>query len=108
MSADLLDQAEQLISPGARQWPRGAAFLARNALEEWVRGHSATLDEGLPQATMASQLLCLELCIGPGRAGRARHTWGSLSEACHHHAYELSPSPVHVSALLDEVRVLIR
>lgn len=107
MSADLLDQAEQLLSPGDRQWPRGAAFLARNALEEWVRWHSATLDERLPQATMASQLLCLEHCVGPGLAGRARQTWGSLSEACHHHAYELSPSPAQVSALLDEVRVLI-
>ena len=24
-------------------------------------------------------------------AGRAHHTWAALSEACHHHAYELAP-----------------
>ena len=106
MSDSLLSQAEAMLADGPRRWPRGAALLTRNALEEWVRTNSSTIDPGLPRATMASQLACLDLTVDPATAGRARVAWHELSEACHHHAYDLMPSPSQVARLLSEVREL--
>ncbi|MGA8254169.1 MAG: hypothetical protein WB989_27045 [Mycobacterium sp.] len=37
---------------------------------------------------------------------RARRVWHSLSQAVHHHAYELQPSPAEVRHLVGQVRDL--
>lgn len=107
MSTDLLDMAEDLRSSGKDGWPQASAFLTRMALEVWIRGHSARLDASLPGASMRSQLLCLAESVEPDAAARASFVWHSLSQACHHHAYELSPTSAELGALIGEVRRLV-
>ena len=36
-----------------------------------------------------------------GLAGRVAYTWSGLSNACHHHVYELTPSATELAAWLD-------
>lgn len=103
---DLLNQAARLLDLVDQRWARGSALLARIALEDWIREQSATLDADLSQATMRSQLLCLPQVVGAELAARATFAWSELSAACHHHAYELSPAPAHLTALLAEVTAL--
>lgn len=68
-------------------WPRTAALLARQALEEWVDEVWARRPEtaGLVECTMRTQLTCLPAYIEPGLAARAAYVWAALSRACHHH-----------------------
>ncbi|MFZ2482079.1 MAG: hypothetical protein WAW78_15620 [Propioniciclava sp.] len=103
---DLLNQAARLLDLVDQRWARGSALLARIALEDWIREQSATLDADLPQATMRSQLLCLPQVVDAELAARTAFAWSELSAACHHHAYELSPAPAHLTALLAEVTAL--
>jgi hypothetical protein len=85
---------------------RRACWLARSAMEEVldhlleVRG----LDTG-PLASTRAKLSCLEVAYDdePGLAARAQYAWTRLSEACHHHAYELSPTALEARDLVDAV-----
>jgi hypothetical protein len=101
-----LSAARELLSSGTRSWPRGCAFLVRMELEEWVRSHSVALDEDLANASMRSQLMCLGQTVPKEHAVRATYAWHRLSEACHHHAYELAPTVGELRLLLDEIQSL--
>ena len=102
---DLLDAAHALVSRSDTKaqgiWPRAAAHLCRQALE-------ASLDElwtaRLPEMTeisMRAQLACLPTYLNKDElAGRVAYTWSALSNACHHHVYELAPSVTELSAWL--------
>ena len=107
MISELLTDAEHLLDLREIPWPRGCALLGRMALEEWVRGHSALLDGPLVHASMRSQLLCIAVQVGRAQAARANYLWSALSAACHHHAYELSPTKQEVAVLIREVRDLV-
>ena len=54
---------------------------------------------------MRSRLTCLTVayCDRPEVGQRARAAWSGLSSACHHHAYELTPTSGEAAVLLDEV-----
>jgi len=91
---ELLAAAHRLLDrPDAKTapiWPRAAALLARQALEQGLDRYWRA--KGLKLETLGTkpQLICLTGYL-PGKdiAGRAVHAWSSLTQACHHHPYEL-------------------
>ena len=92
---DLLAAAQRLLErPDARTagiWPRAAALLARQALEQGLDAYWRSKDLKLATLATKPQLICLSTYLqDQGVAGRANHAWSSLSRACHHHAYELA------------------
>ena len=106
--ADLLAAAQRLLArPDARTagiWPRAAALLARQALEQGLdtywRGKGLKLD----MLGTKPQLICLQAYFSDSEvARRASHAWSALTQACHHHPYELSASPAELQAWLTTV-----
>jgi hypothetical protein len=57
---------------------------------------------------MRSLLSCLEVASAdePGVAERTEFAWSRLSNACHQHAFELSPTLIEVEAMIATVRLL--
>lgn len=71
---------------------RIAAFLIRQALECEVGDRCSGLADGLTHPVrMRTRLLVLRALDQSG-AGAAEYAWNALSDACHHHAYELAPT----------------
>jgi hypothetical protein len=106
--AQTLATARHLLQrPSARTtgpWPRAAALLARQALEQAVDDFWRARSPGLDRLPMRPQLLCLSSYLPTeGVAARVTHTWSSLSSVCHHHPYELSPSASELLAWIDAV-----
>jgi hypothetical protein len=84
--------------------PRAAALLARQALEDAVRQQCHTISPDLRRATMRSCLICLQNIRGTEQLGRtAQLAWDGLSRACHHHAFELTPTNAEVRHLIGLV-----
>ena len=91
---ELLAAAQRLLDrPDARTapiWPRAAALLARQALEQGLDHFWRA--KGLKVDTLATkpQLICLQAYL-PDRelAARTNDAWSNLTRACHHHPYEL-------------------
>jgi len=111
-SRDLLGLAGGLLSRSdpatAGLWPRAAALLARRALEtavgRWWEQRSFD-PRGCP---VRVQILCLRLSQGDrDLAARAGLAWSALSRACHHHAYDLSPTVGELRSWLTEVDALV-
>lgn len=102
----LLDQASAVLSEeGGGHKPsliRSASWLARSALEDLVADvlRLQNLEPGT--ASMRSRLTCLELA-DPELAEVAQFAWSALSRACHHHAFELAPTPSEVRHLVAVV-----
>jgi len=101
---ELLAAAQRLLDrPDAKTagiWPRAAALLARQALDAYWRS------KGLKLATLGTkpQLICLQAYFADrSLAGRASHAWSALTQACHHHPYELPPSHGELSRWLASV-----
>lgn len=110
--AELVDAARDLMHrPGAGiagLWPRAAALLARRALEEALDELWARRAPGLQHATARAQLTCLPDYLGDrGLAGEVAFTWSVLSDACHHHAYELAPTATELERRLDVIDRLV-
>jgi hypothetical protein len=107
--AALLDYAEQIldgrVALGSRS-ARVAALLARSAFEDWLDEQNRWATTLPTRPTTASKLVAL--CTGDDRdvAHRAMRAWDGLSRACHHHSYELQPSPAEVRHLVAAVRTL--
>lgn len=104
--SDLLTLARTQLDADDAGANRRACWLARSALE-------AALDDLLlargvdtgPRASTRAKLTCLEVAYedDPKLAARAQYTWARLSEACHHHAYELSPTAYEARELVNAV-----
>ena len=75
-------------------WPRAAALLARQAIEQAMAGLWAGRPgaAGLSDGTMRSQLLCLTAYVDEDVATRAAYLSAALSRVCHYHPYELAPT----------------
>ena len=85
-------------------WPRAAAFLGRQALEDAMSWVWLTRAPGLEECSKRAQLLCLPEFLGDeDLAESAAHVYGRMSLACHHHPYELSPTLSELNAWLDEI-----
>lgn len=86
---------------------RLAAFLARQALEELVVARCVALGVDIERPSMRSRLVILRSLDTTERADAASVAWNRLSNACHHHAYELAPTVDEVRHLCGVVAVLL-
>lgn len=106
----LLAYADGILDGRIALGPRAAriaALLARMALEDWLNEQSAAwCAAGQKSPTTTSKLVVLGRNKGAEVGERARRVWHSLSQAVHHHAYELQPSPADVRQLVRQVRDL--
>jgi hypothetical protein len=110
--AETLAMAQQLLDrPDAKTaglWPRAAALLARQALEQGLDDYWRAKGVPLHDCGTRPQLICLGEYLGDAPlAGRAHHTWAALSEATHHHPYELAPGHGELTAWLAVVGDLL-
>lgn len=106
---DLLALARGLLARTdaitAGLWPRAAALLARQSLEAAVDAFWKAKGVPLEVCAMRPQLVCLATYLRDrDLAGRVHHAWSSLSQACHHHAYELPPTVGELQGWLDTVQ----
>lgn len=106
----LLALAKDQLGKGDPHANRRAAWFARSALEDIVVEllHAKHVEVG-PNASGRAKLSCLEALYRedePSLASRAEYAWSRLSEACHQHAYELTPTYAEVVHLIDLVRSL--
>jgi hypothetical protein len=111
--AELLAEARSLISrPDASMagvWPRTAAFLTRQALEDAVDAHWAASSATAPmlQASMWSRLTCLPAYVSALEARQATFAYAALSKACHYHPYELAPTAAELSGWIADAETLV-
>jgi hypothetical protein len=108
-----------LLAAGARRalqpsagwgpaWPRAAAFLARQALEDAIRDVWFGSAYRMRYCNTAAQLISLPFYLDDeDLARRARDCWYSLSNACHAHPYELAPTVGELEGWLDVVEQLV-
>jgi hypothetical protein len=107
----LLAAARALVDAPPTQvggaWPRAAALLTRQALEAAVAAWLAPHISG-GRASVTAQLVALR-GLHPDEALTARvaFTWSALSEACHHHGYELPPTTSDLLTWMATVDALI-
>lgn len=105
--AALLDHADQLldgsVALGARA-TRVAALLARSAFEDWLDKQCAWATA--PKRPSTKSKLAVLGVLDDDLGERAKRVWHGLSRVCHHHSYELQPSPNEVRQLVAEVRQL--
>lgn len=101
----VLDRPDALTSPG---WARSVALLARQALEDAVDAVWARHAPGMSQATGKSRFVALRYYVGdPDLARRAHHVWTRLSDASHHHGYDLAPTAAELRIWVDAVADLV-
>lgn len=111
--AELLAAARELIGRGdastAGVWPRTAAFLARQALEEAVDARWAADPVTAPmcRATMWSRLTCLPAYLDKQTARQVAFAYAALSGACHYHQYELAPTAAELTGWIRDVEALV-
>ncbi len=110
---DLLTEARRLIehpdAATAGVWPRAAALLARQALEQAMAELWATLPEadGLSDGSMRSQLLCLTAYVDEDVATRAAYLSAALSRAGPKHSNEQAPTAAELTRWLNEAADLV-
>ena len=112
-SAEILERAIALLHHPTEEtaglWPRATAVLARQALE--VRLHEALSAkiQGIHEAPVRVQLLCLQSYLEDTEtAHEVNLAWYALSEACHHLSYELPPTAPELEGLIDVVGRFVR
>lgn len=109
---DLLTEAQRMLNEASTAtvalWPRAAALLARQALEEALRRYWAEHAPGVERLNMRAQLMCLRAYLPSAELARdVTFTWHALSRATHHHPYELDPTRDELSSLLTTARCLV-
>lgn len=107
-----LEQATALLNGTLRvrvHSVRAAAWVTRAALEDVLRGLILAKGFEPGRANTRTLIGCIEVLYqedGPHIAGASQYAWDSLSQAAHHHAYELAPTHAEVSALTQLVKGL--
>lgn len=87
--------------------PRAVALLGRQALEAALDDHWRTRAPGVEECPMRTQLICLPVFLSDAPlAERASYAWWALTRACHHHPYDLAPTPSELADLLGTVEEL--
>lgn len=110
---NLLETARELIARAdvstAGVWPRTAAFLARQALEDAVDARWAgnPITAPMCRASMWSRLSCLPAYLDKQTARQVAFAYAALSGACHYHPYELAPTAAELSRWISDVEALI-
>jgi hypothetical protein len=111
--AELLAAAQQLIArrdaSTAGVWPRTAAFLTRQALEDAVDARWAADPVTAPMcnASMWSQLTCLPAYLDKQTAHQVAFAYAALTGACHYHPYELAPTAAELTSWISDAEVLV-
>ena len=110
--AETLAVAQQLLErPDARTaglWPRAAALLARQALEETLDAFWVSRKVALAGVSTRPQLICLgHYMEDEAQAAAVRHAWNALSRACHHHAYEVAPTAEELGGWIGTVSAFV-
>ena len=101
LARDLLSRADPAT---AGLWPRAAALLIRQALEEAVDAYWTARQVPLGSVSTQTQLVCLRMMTADGTIpARLHEAWGSLSRACHHHPYELAPTAGELATWIEVV-----
>jgi hypothetical protein len=104
-SRDLLTHPPDSL---AGVWPRAAAFLARQALEAALRSFWVATAPGAEACSARAQFLCLKAYLDDDDlAWQAAVTWAALSQACHHHPYELAPVSSELAYWIDSAELLV-
>jgi hypothetical protein len=103
---DLVSAARDLIrvddSRTAGLWPRAAAMLCRQAVEESLATLWDLRSPAMAETSTKCQLLCLGDFIHHSElAGRVSLTWNGLSRACHVRVYELAPTADELQSWLE-------
>jgi hypothetical protein len=110
--ADVLAMAEALVGHASREtrglWPRAAALVARQALEQAVDEYWRARGFDFRGCGERQKLICLREYLDPHLAGEVYEAWAQLTRACHHHAYELAPTVEELAASMVTVRRLTR
>lgn len=101
----LLEQASGVLAGGGEHSNRMACWIARSALESCVDDLLLARQRAAESASMRSRLSVLQVAYEqqPEVAQRAEYAWSRLSRACHHHAYELSPTATGAEHLIGVV-----
>lgn len=106
MNRDLIDRARELITTQeglSGVWPRAAALLTRQALEEALANLWEFTYPGMEESSWSTQLACLtEVLADPSMIADVRVAWASLSRACHHHHYELDPTAAELEGWIQQ------
>jgi hypothetical protein len=98
------DLLERPTSNTVGLWPRATAVLTRQALERGLIDVLSPQVEGIQQASVRAQLLCLRILLDDtATANDVNVTWWALSRACHHLSYELPPTAAELRAWIDVV-----
>ncbi len=102
---DLVERRDEDL---AGLWPRAAALAARRALEEGLDALWAARAPGLERASARAQLACLPSYLQPRElADDVAYAWTVLSDACHHHPYEVGPTAQELRVRMDVVERLL-
>ena len=88
--ADRLLRAPALI--GDTVWPKACTWLIRLALEHSLDKFWTTYRPEVAEANRRAQMLVLTRTVDDEIGHRCSELWHTLSNAAHHHAYELSPT----------------
>ena len=88
-------------------WPRAAVLLARQAIEVALATMWASKHLGVQDTSLRAQFLCAVPELGRSAAGQGYHTWSALSQAAHHHPYELAPTADEVRAWFEGAAAFI-
>lgn len=112
ISRTLLDSAHQVIhrtDVGLEGvWPRAAALLGRQALEESLDAFWERTLPGMTKANFATRLACLPQYLKDNEvADGVKVAWSALSRACHHHPYELPPTAHELIRWLERIGGLV-
>lgn len=101
-AASLIEQASAVLDESTPHGNRAACWIARAALENVVDDLLLAKNCSAHEATMRSKLTVLQVaCREEGDVPlRAEYAWSRLSQACHHHAFELSPTASEVHTLI--------
>jgi hypothetical protein len=101
----ILDHPGALTSPG---WVRSVVLLIRQALEDAVAAFWMRRAPGTEQASGKSRFVALRFYLDdPAVARRAHHTWAVLSDATHHHGYDLAPTAEELRTWFDTVTEIV-
>lgn len=111
--ASLLVAARDLLEDPAfasiSGWPRAVALLTRQtlemAIEQFWNAHPATV--GVAACPQKTQLNCLPAYLQPDLAREVSYVWAALSNACHYHPYELSPTSAELSGWIETTAALL-
>ncbi len=92
--------------PTGGRWPRACAMLARRSIEEAIAAVWSRRALDMSQVPWRAQLLALPRYVEPTVARRINYTYGALSRACHHQAYDLPPTAAELTRWLTNVKDL--